>query len=85
MTGEQALKLLKSDALEEVREKHGSDIPVLVEGRVGVIELEDAEGNASTARYLKELRDAGATGAIIGGGLAEGKDYASIRETACAL
>ncbi|CAB9499032.1 Indole-3-glycerol phosphate synthase [Seminavis robusta] len=85
MSGEQALRLLQSEALTEVRGKHGDDIPVLVEGRVGVIERVDADGNTSTAQYLQELRDAGATGVIIGGGLAEGNDYAAIREVAGAL
>ena len=80
MTGEQALRLLQGDGLKAVREKHGDDIPVLVEGRVGVIER-----NGNTVQYLKELREAGATGAIVGGGLAEGNDYASIKEAASAL
>jgi putative N-acetylmannosamine-6-phosphate epimerase len=85
MTGEQALLLLKSDALAEVRQTHGRDIPVLVEGRVGVIERADAEGNSSTTQYLQELRNAGATGVIIGGGLAEVSDYATIRQAAATL
>lgn len=85
MTGEQALRLLKSDAIKEVREKHGDDIPVLVEGRVGFVERADEDGNASTYRYMEELRDAGATGVIMGGGLAEGTSYASIRELADSL
>ena len=85
MTGEQALRLLQGEGLKEVREKHGDDIPVLVEGRVGVIERADSEGNVSTTQYLEELRDAGATGVIVGGGLAEGNDYASLREVASAL
>lgn len=85
MTGEQALRILKGDAIKEVREKHGDDIPVLVEGRVGIIERKDGDGKASINHYLKELRDAGAIGAIVGGGLAEGNDYASIREVASAL
>lgn len=85
MTGEQALRLLQGDGLKEVRQKHGCDIPVLVEGRVGVIERADSEGTISTQRYLVELRDVGATGVIVGGGLAEGNDYASLREVAMAL
>jgi hypothetical protein len=85
MTGEQATLLLKSDALAEVRQTHGGDIPVLVEGRVGLIERTDADGHSSTAQYLQDLRDAGATGVIIGGGLAEGSDYATIRQIAATL
>lgn len=83
MTGEQALRLLKSDAIKAVRETHGEDTPLLVEGRVGVIERPDSSGkNPSIGRYLEELRDAGAMGVIIGGGLAEGNGYASLQEMA---
>lgn len=85
MTGEQALRLLQGDGIKEVRETHGKSIPVLVEGRVGVIERTDSEGNASTTRYLEELRQAGATGVIMAGGLAEGNNYSSIREFANSL
>ena len=85
MTGEQALRLLLGDAIKEVRERHGTDLPVLVEGRVGVIERADSEGKPSTLRYLHELRNAGATGVIVGGGLAEGNDYSSLREVASTM
>jgi hypothetical protein len=85
MTGQQALLLLSSDALAKVRQKHGGDLPVLVEGRVGVIERVDNDGNSSTTQYLRDLRDSGATGVIIGGGLAEGSDYATIRQVAATL
>lgn len=70
MTGQQALDLLESDVLEEFRAKHGSDVPFLVEGRVGIIERADETGKASSAQYIKELKEAGAFGAIVGGGLA---------------
>lgn len=63
-TGQQALSLLKSEALSAFREKHG-DIPVLVEGRVGII-----EDGGSSAGYIKALKEAGAFGAIVGGGVA---------------
>ena len=63
-TGQQALALLKSEALAAFREKHG-DIPVLVEGRVGIIE----DGGSSDG-YIKALKEAGAFGAIVGGGVA---------------
>eukprot|EP00804_Cyclotella_cryptica_P014963 CCRYP_000576-RA/>CCRYP_000576-RA protein AED:0.30 eAED:0.30 QI:156/1/1/1/1/1/3/270/412 len=64
-TGKQALSLLKSEALAAFREKHGSDVPVIVEGRVGII-----EDNGSSSGYIKALKQAGAFGAIVGGGVA---------------
>lgn len=70
MTGEQALRLLKSAALKRLREKHGEDVLVLVEGRVGLIERVDESGTATTLQYVKEIKEAGAMGAIIGAGLA---------------
>jgi indole-3-glycerol phosphate synthase len=75
MTGEQAIRLLKSEALKEFLEARGNNIPVLVEGRVGIIERLDENGDPNTNAYLKELKDAGAKGVIVGGGLAvEGSD-----------
>lgn len=65
-TGQQALSLLKSKALSDFREKHGNDVPVLVEGRVGIIE----DDSGSNAGYIKALKEAGAFGAIVGGGVA---------------
>lgn len=65
MTGQQALSLLTSDELKDFRQKHGDDIPIFVDGRVGLIELTD--DNALT--YLESLKEAGATGAIVAGGL----------------
>ena len=64
-SGEQALSLLRSEALASFREKHGDDVPILIEGRVGIIE---ADGN--DAGYIKALKEAGAFGAIVGGGIA---------------
>lgn len=69
-TGEQALRLLKSDALKRLKERHDDDLLVLVEGRIGIIERSDDDGVASSDQYLKELKASGATGAIVGGGLA---------------
>jgi hypothetical protein len=66
MTGQQALGILASDAMKDFREKHGKDIPVLVEGRVGIIK---AKADKSAQTYIEKLKEAGATGAIIGGGL----------------
>eukprot|EP00584_Thalassiosira_punctigera_P005215 CAMPEP_0172539264 /NCGR_PEP_ID=MMETSP1067-20121228/10493_1 /TAXON_ID=265564 ORGANISM="Thalassiosira punctigera, Strain Tpunct2005C2" /NCGR_SAMPLE_ID=MMETSP1067 /ASSEMBLY_ACC=CAM_ASM_000444 /LENGTH=1050 /DNA_ID=CAMNT_0013324915 /DNA_START=135 /DNA_END=3287 /DNA_ORIENTATION=- len=65
-SGEQALSLLRSEALAAFREKHGDDVPVLVEGRVGIVE--SAEGDS--VAYVQALKDAGAFGAIVGGGMA---------------
>ncbi|KAL7468237.1 hypothetical protein ACHAXS_008463 [Conticribra weissflogii] len=64
-SGEQALNLLRSDALAAFREKHGAEVPVLVEGRVGMIE---ADGDETA--YIRALKDAGAFGAIVAGGIA---------------
>ncbi len=36
-SGEQALKLLLSEALASFQEKSGDDVPTLVEGRVGIV------------------------------------------------
>jgi hypothetical protein len=64
-SGKQALSLLKSEALAAFRKKHGNDVPVLVEGRVGII-----EDGGSSSGYIKALKEAGAFGAIVGGGVA---------------
>ena len=64
-SGEQALSLLKSEALQAFREKHGSDVPILVEGRVGIIERD-----GDNAGYIRALKENGAFGAIVGGGIA---------------
>jgi len=64
-SGEQALTLLKSEALQSFRDKHGSDVPILVEGRVGIIERD-----GDNAGYIRALKENGAFGAIIGGGIA---------------
>mmetsp|Transcript_63521 Transcript_63521/g.73073 ORF Transcript_63521/g.73073 Transcript_63521/m.73073 type:complete len:1022 (+) Transcript_63521:83-3148(+) len=68
-TGLQALNILRSDELKVFREKHGSDIPVLVEGRVGIIQSKDNNGDEHPHVYIQQLKDAGATGAVVGGGL----------------
>jgi indole-3-glycerol phosphate synthase len=66
MSGEQALRILRSPAMKDLREKHGeNNMIVLVEGRVGIIERKK-----SILSYIKELKEAGAMGAIVGGGLA---------------
>lgn len=78
----QALNMLKSDALAEVKRVHGEDLLVLVEGRVGIIERKTQEGTMSTSQYLKELKDAGALGAVVAGGLAlDGSDSAKAFES----
>jgi hypothetical protein len=63
------LSLLKSEALSVFREKHGNSVPILVEGRVGII-----EDDGSSSQYIKALKEAGAFGAIVGGGLAMRED-----------
>jgi len=73
-SGDQALLLLKSEAAREFKEKFDS-VPILVEGRVGIIKQNDENGNPSSTAYVKALRDAGAVGAIVGSGIvADNKD-----------
>jgi indole-3-glycerol phosphate synthase len=67
-SGRQALALLQSEELKTFREKHGDGVPILVEGRVGIV-VGDEDGDSATT-YIKALKDAGAYGAIIGGGIA---------------
>ena len=67
-SGRQALMLLQSEELKTFREKHGDGVPILVEGRVGIV-VGDEDGDSATT-YIKALKDAGAYGAIIGGGIA---------------
>jgi indole-3-glycerol phosphate synthase len=75
MTGQQALNILQSDAMKFFQEKH-PDAPILVDGRVGIIEAPDSmSGTRSRKGYIEQLKEAGATGAIIGGGLVG--DFAS--------
>eukprot|EP00977_Amphora_coffeiformis_P026711 scaffold29231_cov268-Amphora_coffeaeformis.AAC.4 len=76
MTGEQALQLLQSESLQKACEKHS--VPVLVEGRVGVIQGPDG----TPASYIRALHEAGAMGAIVGGGLIqEGKSSLDVMES----
>lgn len=70
MTGRQALDILGSDELKAFMEKHGNDFPILVEGRVGIIQAKDDDGNSDSDIYIEQLKRAGATGAVVGGGLA---------------
>lgn len=65
MTGQQALDILSSEEIKEFRTRYDSSIPILVEGRVGIIEKE-----GSTIKYMEALKEAGAMGAIVGGGIA---------------
>jgi indole-3-glycerol phosphate synthase len=69
-SGSQALSLLQSDAIASFREKNGEEVPVLIEGRVGIVGGADGD----KVEYIKALKDAGAFGAIVGGGLAEIND-----------
>ena len=70
ISGEQALNLLRSEAMGNARTVHGRDIPIFVEGRVGLIQREDESSNEpNVITYLNELKAAGASGCIVGGGL----------------
>lgn len=66
MSGEQALKLLRCEPLSRLKEKHGENLVILVEGRVGMIRHK----LGGTAKYVYDLKDAGATGAILAGRIA---------------
>ncbi|EJK47995.1 hypothetical protein THAOC_33249, partial [Thalassiosira oceanica] len=70
-TGDQALRLLGSDELAAFRERN-PDALVLAEGRVGIIERTDEDGGGVS--YAGQLREGGASGAIVGGALATVKD-----------
>jgi len=74
MSGQQALTVLRSDRMAEFRKKHGYETPILVEGRVGIIAREDD----TAMDYMKQLKEAGATGAIIAGAIAADKDKNSL-------
>uniref|UniRef100_A0A7S1C009 indole-3-glycerol-phosphate synthase n=1 Tax=Corethron hystrix TaxID=216773 RepID=A0A7S1C009_9STRA len=63
MTGVQAIRMLQGEALARLKSVHGDDVPILVEGRVGVIK--GGEEN-SIRGYVKELQDNGAWGAVVG-------------------
>jgi hypothetical protein len=85
MSGEQALTLLKSDALVELKQIHGDDLLVLAEGHVGLIKRSNDQGEMTSMKYLEELNGAGALGAIVGSALAvDGPDslktYASLQQ-----
>jgi indole-3-glycerol phosphate synthase len=62
-SGDQALSLLQSDALQSLREQN-PNVLVLVEGGVGTMERD-----GDSLLYLKELQAAGAMGALVGRGL----------------
>jgi len=77
-SGQQALDLLRSSALQDVKDYFGNDadddddtnlLPILVEGRVGVITYGDG---GTTESYLQALEEAGATGAIVASAISEG-------------
>jgi indole-3-glycerol phosphate synthase len=82
-SGEQALSMLKSDAMKEFKKLYDGDIPVLVEGRVGIIEMEGQDGSRSTQGYIRALKSAGANGAIVGQGIAtvEKEDIKEVLES----
>ena len=81
MTGRQALNILESDELKIFKEKHGDDILILVDGRVGIIEFKDDDGNKNQEIYIKELMSSGATGAVVGGGFAMDESSSSFMST----
>merc|ERR1719223_912455 len=79
-SGQQALSLLKSDAMKDFKNLYNEDISVLVEGRVGVVEMEGEDGSRSTHGYIRALKSAGANGAIVGQGIAAAAEKEDIKE-----
>lgn len=69
-TGRQALDILGSNELKTFKEKPGGDIPILVEGGVGIIQRKDDTGNMNPEIYIEQLKHGGAIGAVVGRGLA---------------
>ena len=69
-TGSQALTLLNSESMRNFRLVFGADTPVLVEGRVGIVEAEGKDGSVNTHEYIRSLKNAGANGAFVGQALA---------------
>ena len=45
-------------------------MPVLIEGWADIIKTNEESGNTSAANYLEALKEAGASGAVVVGGLA---------------
>jgi len=71
-SGEQALRLLRSEALAELKAKH-EHVLVFVQGQVGAMDRDQAS-------YLSELKKAGASGAFVGTGLATSDPVLSLSE-----
>ena len=67
--GEQALKLLRGNAIKEFQAKL-PDVLMFVKGGVGVVNDEKDTGSS----YLQVIKEAGACGAIVGSGLAHKKE-----------
>ena len=66
-SGQQALDILGSDAMERFRAKN-PDAVVLADGRIGIVTGEVKGG--SPEGYIQKLRELGVIGAIVGAGLA---------------
>lgn len=81
MTGRQALDILESNELKTFKEKHGDGFPILVEGRVGMIQERDDGDNSDPNIYIEGLKRAGATGAVVGGGLASDETSISLLQS----
>ena len=75
MSGQQALDILASDAMKQFRDKN-PNAPILADGRIGII-TGDVKGG-SPEEYIKQLRERGVMGAIVGAGLAPDDNRKSI-------
>ena len=68
--------------MKDFKAKH-EGVPIFVEGRVGMIERESSDGTKSTKNYISELKAAGAFGAFVAGGLADGESVEESWQTLC--
>jgi hypothetical protein len=78
MTGQQALDLLSGRAMADFQSRQAHAVPILVEGRVGIVSRSDDQGMSTASQYIKELKEAGAIGAIVGEGIIQDESIKSL-------
>jgi len=66
-TGSPVLEMLHSDAMKRFKQKH-PHVPIFVQGNIGLI-------GDHALDYVKKIKDAGASGAIVGSALARRDEY----------
>ena len=75
LSGQQALDILDSDAMKQFRDKNPNAV-ILADGRIGIVTGEANGG--SPEEYIKQLRERGVIGAIVGAGLVPDDNRKSI-------